>query len=321
MENNYSINICNNVAEISNEFEKNNSDLKKKYYIKNIEIFNYAVNEVSNCYGTFGTGYPFYATYKNLSGKLPVINEQIRYNNELIREVEKSGKSIWDCGLCLKKNSDKMPDLKQICKSCTKMNDELKPRKVINRLPDFDMWMICDKKQVEQVKENLLEGFNKYGLRPSDIDPLRTFEDLNKINLDLKNGVMPSIYLPLDAHIIDYDTLSSLIDMVPDEIKQYYNSGANPFLPIHPWSYRKIWQKDDAAYNFIFDYLFSLTPYNFEEKLEEKLTKTRLELVNNYQTEDLCDLAIKIGSASVQRRYKSKQLQKCLEKRIEGWKK
>lgn len=34
------------------------------------------------------------------------------------------------------------------------MNDKLKPRKIINRLPDLDMWLVCEDGCVEKHKKN-----------------------------------------------------------------------------------------------------------------------------------------------------------------------
>lgn len=123
----------------STDFEKNNTELKRKYLVWNIEAFNCIALAVSANKGSFGTGYPFYALDKDLKGDLPIIQEQIRYNRELVRDGEPFQKSIWLCESCLKTKYSEMPDLKKICKPCPNMNDKLKPRKIINRLPDLDM--------------------------------------------------------------------------------------------------------------------------------------------------------------------------------------
>ena len=83
-----SINICRKVANISTEFELANTSLKRDYIVKNIELYNSIVKNLNICRGSFGTGYPFYALKKDLKGgTLPVIDEQIRYNNELIEDL------------------------------------------------------------------------------------------------------------------------------------------------------------------------------------------------------------------------------------------
>ena len=72
------------VAKISTDFEENNTDLKKEYLLKNIYLYNQLAWKLSNVAGTFGTGYPYYALRGTLEGALPIIEEQIRYNNELV---------------------------------------------------------------------------------------------------------------------------------------------------------------------------------------------------------------------------------------------
>lgn len=68
-----SINFCIEAAEASNEFEMNNSELKRKYLLKNIELYNSIVALIEDNHGSFGTGYPFQALTSDLTGELPVI--------------------------------------------------------------------------------------------------------------------------------------------------------------------------------------------------------------------------------------------------------
>lgn len=314
-----SINICKDAAIASTEFECNNTELKKLYLIKNILLYNDIVKSVEGNCGTFGTGYPFYALRKNFEGQLPVINEQIRYNEELINAVKCSCHKNWDCANCLQNNGQMMPDLKQVCRPCKDMEDALKPRKVLNRLPDIDMWMVCDTSCLTEAKEKLLLSFNKNGMKPSDIDPIQTIEDLFLISKDIKEGKIPSKNLPIDAHIIDYSTLYSLIEKVPFVIKRATNNGEIPYLAIHPISYRKKWQYDDMPYNFIHDYLSSFTDFEFKKELKEVLTQTRKELISTYAPEQLYNYLILCGPESVSRRHQTKELKKVFEERIELW--
>ena len=61
---------------------------------------------------SFATGYPFCVLEEGLNGDLPVINEQIRYNDELAFNASKSDKKYWVCADCMEKNYFNMPDLK-----------------------------------------------------------------------------------------------------------------------------------------------------------------------------------------------------------------
>lgn len=317
-----SINICRKVANISTEFETNNTELKKDYIIKNIELYNGVVKKLDICRGSFGTGYPFYALNKDMGGgTLPIIEEQLRYNDELLEHVNKSHHLVWHCANCLEERADTLPDLKQICKPCPSMDDELKPRKIINRLPDIDMWMVCNSSNVSEAKEKLIELFDENNMYPSDINPMRTISDVEEIVNCIKRGYMPDKNLPLDAHIIDYETLYSLMEEIPEEINASLNKGKLPYLPIHPYSYRKKWQHDDMAYNFIMDFLYTFTEFDFDDELQEKLESTRTELVNNFSTDDLYSCVVGVAPDSVKRRLKNKVLEKRLEERLESWKK
>lgn len=313
-------NLCIRAAEISTEIEQNNSDLKKEYITNNINLYRDLVSSVDGYRGSIGTGYPFYALKKNLEGKLPVISEQIRYNNELIDIAKKDGNPIWTCASCLYRNASKMPDLKQICKPCPNINNDLKPRKVINRLPDIDLWMVADDEMIKPISEELAALFKEYGFRTSDVDPVQTIIDLIKINQDLKNDKMPTKLLPIDSHIIGYRELLSLIYEVPKTIKESNINNAVPYLPIQPLSYRKDWQYDDMAYNFVHDYLSSFTEYDFDETLQSALDVTRNEVINSYSTDELYDMLLKTGPKSVADRHKTLELRERFYERVESWK-
>lgn len=318
-----SINICRKAAEASTDFENSNTELKQQYLIRSVELYNSIIAKVDGNRGSFGTGYPFYALAKNpINGKpLPIIEEQIRYNNELIDTIENSQYTSWPCYDCLLEKSSTMPDLKSICKPCPHVDKALKPRKIINRLPDIDMWMVCKDTYIDTVKDELLTLFSEYNLYPSDINPIQTINDMVKISQDLKNGIMPEKTVPLDAHIIGYSTLSSLIEQVPAVLKQASEEHKVPYLPIRPLSYRKVWQYDDEAYNFIYDYLSAFTEFNFEDGLQQLLTETRSIVANNYSVEQLYDFLIASAQESNQRRFKALELKKIFGERIESWKK
>lgn len=149
--------VVEEVERSSTTFEKTNTDLKRKFLKWNIEAFNMLAASVTVNRGSFGTGYPFYVLDENLNGEIPIISEQIRYNRQLVRDGEPVQKSIWQCKSCLERNYEIMPDLKIVCKPCPNMLDSLKPRKLINRLPDLDMWLVCEDGKVEQAQEELFD--------------------------------------------------------------------------------------------------------------------------------------------------------------------
>jgi len=313
--------ICSKVADISSTFEKCNNELKKEYLIKNMTLYNELISRIEESCGSFGTGYPFYALKKDFSGNLPVIEEQIRYNNQLIKESIISKSSIWPCYQCLQINDEIMPDLKNICKSCRKIEGALKPRKVINRLPDMDLWMVCEESNIPKTIEQLTVLFQEYHIYSSDINPIQTIKDLDEIVSQIKNQKLPEKTLPIDAHVIGYSTLLALIKQVPLILDQSSKSGDTPFLPIHPLSLRKTWQYDDVAYNFIHDFLSSFTEFSLEENLQEILIDVRNIVASNYTLDELYHYLMITGPKSVKDRHKTLSLKDRFKERIESWKK
>lgn len=316
----FSMDYCQKAVEASTIFEVNNTELKRLYILENINKFNNMAKLVSNSNGTFGTGYPFYVLNSNLEGELPVIEEQLRYNNELLEKIKKSNKIIWLCGKCLEERGETLPDLKQICKPCPRIDGELKPRKIINRLPDIDMWIVSSKNNVEQTKEEMTKLFADFDLYPSDIDPIKTMQDIINISGDIERGIMPNRNLPLDAHIIDKETLISLIENVPKTLEESVSEN-KPYLPIHPQSYRKKWQYDDEAYNFIYDYLASFTPFNCDRDIMEALVDSRERVTKDFTNDELFKFLYSSATDATKRRFESKGLRKVFNERVETWRK
>ncbi len=308
------------VEKASSTFEKTNTELKRKFLIWNIEAFNIIASHVSVNKGTFGTGYPFYVLDKNLEGKLPIISEQIRYNRELIRNGEPFQKSIWLCKPCLDRKYSKMPDLKKICKPCPNMIDKLKPRKLINRLPDLDMWLICEDGKIEIAENELKKLLEFYGMRPSDKDPMKSIEDISEISEMLKNNIIPKIFLPIDTHIVEYSEIKKLIKKLPEELRESKKEGRKPYLPIHPISYRKQWQYDDEAYNFIYDYLSAFTAFNIQDDLQKELENSRYMVSTEFESEELFQILLNSATISNNRRFHTPELEDIFIEKVEQWK-
>jgi len=317
------INFIKKVVDMSNDYELVgvNNNTKKDYIKKYIESFCQCTDAVDENRGVFGTGYPFYALKggKELDGNLPYIAEQQRYNYELATAVDQSKHTEWPCSSCMQENGRLLPDLKQICKVCPEIEDSLKPRKIINRLPDMDLWMICEKKDYEHAKEALEHALKMRGFRPSDISPIKTIYEIEQVDKALQNGEISDVKLPIDTHVIDRTTLYSLITQVPEKLDYCIQNGKTPFLPIHPFSLRKIWQQDDTAYNFVFDYLCSFTEFELDPKMQTALDETRSAIANKYSNETLYNTMLQTGGAVVQRRYETPELKDVFEKRIESW--
>lgn len=313
------MNTCMKAADASTRFERLNNDLKRRYFIKNMERINMIMEHTPGYCGSFGTGYPFYVLDDKFQGELPIIEEQIRYNNELYDASLKINE--WPCEECLNTRGSRMPDLKRFCKVCPQVDDVYKPRRVLNRLPDVDMWMICQDDKVEEAKRVMVELFKSYGMHTSDVDPVGSVDELDEIVTQLEEGKMPNKMLPLDVHIISYSEFASLLDEIPFAICNAMDNNVVPYLPIHPQSLRKTWQYDDTAYNFVLDFLLSMTPFNWERKLDRKLQLSRMVIGDMFTEEDLKAILEKVSPDSVKRRMETKQLQKSYERRVSTWKK
>lgn len=312
--------ITKKVESASTNFEKTNTELKRKYLIWNINAFNLLASQVSTHKGSFGTGYPFYALGDNLEGTIPIIDEQIRYNRQLVRDGEPFQKSIWLCKSCLEEKYSQMPDLKKICRPCPNMIDKLKPRKIINRLPDLDMWLVCEDGSVNIAQEELSKLLRIYDMHTSDVNPLGSIDDIAQISKMLKSGVLPKIFLPIDTHIIEYSKLKKLIETVPEVLKEAKDKKIRPYLPIQPKSYRKQWQYDDEAYNFIYDYLSAFSAFNFSRELQQALDDSRLKVSSEYKEDELFEFLMQSATESNFRRFQSIELEDYFTKRVKGWK-
>lgn len=212
-----------------------------------------------------------------------------------------------------------MQDLKKICGPCPNVDSLLKPRKLINRLPDMDMWIVCKDGTTEIAQEELTRLLAENNMRTSDVDPILSIEEVAKIAQTLKSGKMPETILPMDVHIIEYSTLKELIERVPSTLKKSKEDQTIPYLPIQPKSYRKYWQFDDSAYNYVYDYLTAFTEFNFEEKLQESLIRSRKEVFENNSLEELFEFALQAATPANFRRFQEPQLEEKFRMRVQRW--
>lgn len=308
------------LVQASNALERNTSDLKRRYFLKNIERFNQIASTIRGSRGSFGTGYPFYALSEELQGPIPVILEQIRYNDELIEYAENSKHDQWICEECLSRSYKKMPNLKQVCKPCPNMDSELKPRKIINRLPDIDMWMVCEDGCLEEAKVQLAEALKRHHISPSDIRPVRSIMEVEQIIETLGKGEMPEQFLPVDVHIMEYSKMKELIRAVPKALQQAKAEGKIPYLPISPVSYRKVWEYDEA-YNFIYDFLSAFTPFNFERDLEQSVSDTRATIARKYTASELYTFLVVAATPANRRRFRTTpELGEKFFQKVSAWK-
>lgn len=313
--------ICRIASSASTIYEEQNSELKRKYLLLNIMKFWNITTKMEEFEGLFGTGYPFYALDPLLKGNLPIINEQIDYNNKLLDIAKKYDKQIWSCKKCLEENYSKMADLKEKCKPCEKINDGLKPRKIINRLPDIDLWMVCNDGEIENASKKLALLLRNDNLEPSDINPIDTIFNVSKIATELKDKKIPNRMLPMDVHLIEKSELIGLINKLPKVMKDYKKTGCLPFVPIHPLSYRKKWQKDDEPYNFVLDFIYSMKLITCNKDIKEAVKNSRKEIVENFTCDELYNILELVGGEATKRRLKTETLAKLFYNKMNLWKK
>ena len=306
--------IVETVARLSSMYELENTALKKAYTKQEIEEIK-NVFKLSKYYrGTFGTGYPFYAVGEDMAHDLPVILEQLRYNNELIEQCRKQDTRLWACLNCLEEKVDEFPNLKVYCKPCNDLLDALKPRRVINRIPDLDIWCVAEKRTTKKICEELSSLLEQTTLTTSDVNPLQTFKDLEEIVTAIQSGKMPTKHLPIDIHVVEEGILNNLIEMVPDSI----NAG-NLDLLIYPYSLRKTWNYEEEGYNFIQDFLGSFSDLGLPKETQKKLYESRKKLVKRYSAEELYAILMETAVDSTKRRYETVQLQEIFKEKVKKW--
>jgi len=305
----------------ASDFETWNTDLKKQYLMGNIQTISNIMLKCDHCKGTFWTWYPFYALWPNFEGDLPVISEQLRYNEELKNLLATHSSEIWTC--FSESQCKNLPDLKTRCRNCNKIIDWLKPRKVINRLPDIDMWAVRNDDMLDQDKKMLREKFEEKNMYPSDINPIQTMKDIQEIVWNLKQSKYPDTFLPLDIHMIGCDTLKILIEKVPEVLQEFMDKKTkSPYLSISPLSLRKERQHDDQPYNFILDFLLSFTPQNLNDALLSSLVQVRKDVAKVLDTtEKRLYLLQSVCSDATKRRLETWGLKDLYLQRIKTWEK
>lgn len=110
-----------------------------------------------------------------------------------------------------------------------------------------------------------------------------------------------------------------MIEKVPLELIRAKANRQIPYIPIHPKSYRKTWQYDDEAYNFIYDFLSAFTSFNFTDELSETLKTTRGKVARDYTNDELYEFLLQSATEPNKRRNRTKELRKVFDDRIASW--
>lgn len=300
----------NETLDMAVRFIDDESVLKEKYFDTQFIDFDRSVQSVEGVIGTFGTGYPFYA--KKESGGIYRIGEMTRYIRTFKEPLDRDRKrdyGAWICGVCEVVKS--LPDLKTHCKPCDSV--DFKPRDIFRALPDLDYWVIVeDGADLEKILPTIEANIKSDGFFTSDEDVTKAIKATNQAMRDILKGNMPDTKLPIDLHVV---TKSQLLSCIGD-VNLALAKGLT--VPITPISLHKKWEKADAPYDFLKDFLFSLTPNNWREsECVQALGDARVaarEIVGDDAVAIVSNMAEKEA-----RQLNTPGIREALKKRVEAW--
>jgi hypothetical protein len=255
--------------ELAVDYNANEEPHVGEYLRKQFADFEAAVEAVPGYQGVFGTGHPFYA-WKADGGvhAIQEIEEHTKSFRPLVANDRARNLGMWPCASCQRDND--LPNLKSVCKPCEIVT--YKPRDLFKVLPDTDFWVIVDELSTD-VERDVEARVLAEGFYSSDRDIKTSLETTVDALEALRQGEIPEQRVPLDLHVVTTDELLACIAAVPEEIGRDDEPG---FIPISPRSLHIGWERTDYPYNFLKDYLFSLTPSGWRhEQLIEELNSTR----------------------------------------------
>jgi len=249
-----------------------------------------------------GWGYPFYAKNKEGFFKVDEINNFITGGIQNISQKNVKTKN-WICPGCQTKN--KLTDLISVCKNCSLVGEEIKPRKILATIPDLDMLLIL-KDVNEAILEKVKNILHFTGYKQSDISIKDSFRNTKKVLEDLKNNKESTSKLPVDLHVLTY---TQFIDIISQITKGEKSRIKCPALHM-------IWEKHDLQ--IWFDFVFSMQEIDVTPELREVLLKSRKELKGYWGEDKLVD-AIKNYYPRIQRIFQTKEVEIALRDKIKKW--
>lgn len=181
---------------------------------------------------------------------------------------------------------------------------------------------MCDEKQIKKIQEPLRERLYKSGFETSDVDPYKTICDVVEIAESLQINRLPQKKLPIDTHLIDKATIYTLLNQIPKVLAECAgHKNKVPYLPIHPLSLRKHWQKDDEAYNFVHDFFCSFTPIEMDAEIKQMIDETRQAVAKRYDFDLLYQWTLTTGAKSTVRRFNTQALKENAYEKFAQWEK
>lgn len=296
--------------ELSVRFNQDESPVRGDYMRREFADFSEVVSKVPGYRGCFGTGHPYYANKPD--GGIYEIPEITRYINQYrnsLRNEEIGQIGNWLCGTC--QILVDHPDLKQRCKPCELV--DVKPRDVFRALPDLDFWVIAsDDVDQTHFEESIQAAVQAEGFQSSDVDVIHSIRDAVRVMQTLETGLMPRARLPIDLHIVTENSLNKLMRETPTAVKN------GDFLGIVPRSWHKIWEMPDAPYDFVKDFIFSLTEGEIQnEGLRQLLKDTRTEVAQLLG--DNAAEFVRLLAPKEARQLETPAIHDNLDRRVKSW--
>ena len=268
------------------QLNEDTSPEKYTYHQQQFNDFARTVMDIPGAYAAFGTGYPFYAE-DHLEQTIEPVAEITRFLRQQQALVPKKLGS-WACIGC--QGDRKLPDLKTLCKPCDKVS--VKPRDILKALPDLDYWVIADE-DTPQFRAKLQQSLEGIGFYSSDQDVGASLRDLADVMKDplLVREVTPEPVrqkrIPIDLHVVSREYFMNIMGDIERTIIEYAAEGGNmPKVPISPSSLHVTWEQPDEPYDFMKDFLFSLTIHPASSNaILEKMKHTK-EIAGKYLSYD-----------------------------------
>lgn len=296
------------------KFTGDESRIKGEYFDYQFDRFYEAVKDIPGVLGVFGTGYPFYAYQED--GSIADIPEMRRYQDSFRSAISRDrlrSYGGWLCGAC--ELACDLPDLKKYCKPCDSV--DFKPRDIFKALPDLDYWVVVDDPVSDEAQHqqelDIQERARAAAFVPSDSNIIQTIATTKYAMETVLRGYRPGAVLPADMHVITKSALLACIKATPDAIRYGGTVG------IAPRSLHKTWEDTDEPYDFIKDFLFSLTPHTLnDDELSEALVSARREVYTLVAADPV--RAVADRAEKEKRQLEAPDVEKCLRRRISSWK-
>lgn len=297
--------------ETASEYTRDTTTMKGEYLQQQFDDFTSAVRAVPGYKGVFGTGYPFYAMKED--GGTYDVPEITRYTRSFIPMVKKDAArqhGAWICGAC-QVESD-LPDLKTFCKPCDSV--DFKPRDIFKALPDLDFWVIVDPQDepLETIEKIVEERVENAGFYTSDRDVAQAVDSTLFVMRTLQRGNTPTARLPLDLHVVTKDQLLACMNEVPQALAQKVT------VPITPRSWHVEWEDADAPYDFVKDFLFSMTAQDWQDEDLWASLRTARHSARALIGDNIV-AAVSAAAPKEARQLESPEVQDCLKRRVAEW--